>query len=59
MKIGDLVKHRNDGDLALAIDVSKRYVTLMWLDDGELDRCAKILMDPWEVIDESRRPVKC
>ena len=54
MKAGDLVKRKDSGDLALAIEVDKYHVTLMWLDDGLLDRCSKILMDPWETISENR-----
>ena len=54
MKVGDLVKRKGSGDLALAVNVDKYHVTLMWLDDGLLDRCSKILMDPWEIISESR-----
>ena len=57
MKVGDLVRRKGSGDLALAIEVEEYHVTLLWLDDGLLDRCSKILMDSWkvvEVISESR-----
>ena len=57
MKVGDLVRRRFSDDLALAIEVEEYHVTLLWLDDGLLDRCSKILMDSWkvvEVISESR-----
>ena len=57
MKVGDLVRRRFSDDLALAIEVDEYHVTLLWLDDGLLDRCSKILMDSWkvvEVISESR-----
>ena len=51
MKVGDLVKRKGSDDLALAIEIDKYHVTLMWLDDGLLDRCTKILMDSWKVVE--------
>jgi hypothetical protein len=51
VKVGDLVKRKGSDDLALAIEIDKYHVTLMWLDDGLLDRCTKILMDSWKVVE--------
>ena len=59
MKIGDLVKNKRRGDLALIIDI-KEYPTddsvyqfpeFVWLDTGAIDSCSSTLL---EVVNEDR-----
>ena len=57
MKIGDLVKHKRLGDLALIVDIDEtevdhtwctkiyKYPQFMWLDTGEIDSCADTFLE--------------
>ncbi len=56
MKIGDLLRHKRRGWLALALSINRRNMSVefMWLDDGtgcDIDDCS---MSLFEVISESR-----
>ena len=50
MKVGDLVRLKVDGDLALVLNKEKYHITLLWCDDGLLDRQPKDFMGLWEVV---------
>ena len=64
MKIGDLVRHKRGGDLALVLDIKEvlhggparrkqiyQYPVFMWLNTCEIDSCADTFL---EVINENR-----
>ena len=64
MKIGDLIKHKRLGGLALIVDIKEalhggaaprkqiyQYPVFMWLDTNEIDSCADTFL---EVVNESR-----
>ena len=58
MKIGDLVRHKRGGDLALVLDIKEvshggaaprkqiyRYPVFMWLNTSEIDSCADVFLE--------------
>ena len=67
MKVGDLIKHKRLGGLALIVNIKEsgpingtpegglpgvyKFPVFMWLDTNEIDSCADTFM---EVINESR-----
>ena len=63
MKVGDLIRHKRMGNLALVVEVNEtinddgrktglyHYPAFMWLDTGEIDSCASTFL---EVVNESR-----
>tara|TARA_Y100000034_G_scaffold132526_1_gene195753 strand:+ start:544 stop:711 length:168 start_codon:yes stop_codon:yes gene_type:complete len=55
MKVGDLVREKGDIDVALVLEKEKHHITLMWLNDGHVDRQPKIYMGPWEVVSRESR----
>ena len=53
MKVGDLLRHKRRGWLALALAINERNMSVefMWLEpDGDIDDCS---MSLFEVISES------
>jgi len=64
MKVGDLIKHKRLGGLALVVDIKEvlhggvaprkqiyQYPVFIWLDTNEIDSCADTFL---EVFSESR-----
>ena len=55
MKVGDLVRVKGASDLALVLNKEKHHITLLWCDDGFLDRQPKDFMELWEVMSRESR----
>ena len=51
MQVGDLVKHKRCGNLAIVLMVRGQYIDLAWFDNGAQDSA---YFDLFEVISESR-----
>jgi len=47
MKVGDLLRHKRRGWLALALAVNERNMSIefMWLDTGEIEHCSMSLLE--------------